>query len=129
MSRLPAVDLAPVRDPGDDHHAVAVVDGVHDPVVADPDPVVVAAGELDGAGWAWLERERVDRVSDAIEERGVKASVRAHGLAVQAHLVRPAGLAAYSRTSLQGTVSSRSARARKAARLSSRYSRRSMSSA
>ena len=43
---LPAIDLAPMGDPGDEHEALGVVDRVHDPVIAHPDPEVVATGEL-----------------------------------------------------------------------------------
>ena len=128
-NRLPAVHLAPVGDSSDYHEALVVVDGVHDSVLADSNAIVAAPSELDGARWAGVEAERVDCGCDAIAERVVETSVRPRGLRVQADFVRVPALAGYARTSVQGRVVSRSSRARTAARLSSRYSRRSMSSA
>lgn len=126
-AHLPAVDLTPVGDSGDDHQALIVVDCVHDSVVADSHPVVVAPGELDGSGWTWIEGQGVDGSRDALAERAVETSVRPRCLRVKADFIRL--VAGYARTSLQGKAASRSSRACRAARLSSRYSRRSMSSA
>jgi hypothetical protein len=46
---LPAVDLAAVSDSRDQHEVHIVVDGVHNPVVADADSIVVPPGELGGS--------------------------------------------------------------------------------
>lgn len=119
------VDVAAVGDSGDEHQAGAVVDGVDDAIVADADPVVGATGKLDGAVRAGVIGEGVNRGADPMLERSLKAAVSLRGLAVQPNVM--AG--GYSRTSDQGTVSSPSSCAWSAARLSSRYSRRSTSSA
>jgi hypothetical protein len=61
-----AIDLAAVGDPRDDHDLRLVVDRVHDPVVPDPDAVVVATGEPRRSGRTWLQRESVDRGPDPL---------------------------------------------------------------
>jgi hypothetical protein len=119
------VHLAAVRDAGYQHQTVAVVDRVDDAIFAHADAVVVATGELDGARWARIIGERIDRGADPILERSLEPAVGLGRLAMQLDVV--AG--GYSRTSDHGIVSSASSRAWCAARLSSRYSRRSMSSA
>lgn len=119
------VDLAAVCDSGHKHEAGAVVDRVDDAIVADTDPVVAAAGELDGAVRTGVIGEGVNCGANPILERSPEATVSLRGLPMQPNVV--AG--GYSRTSYQETVSSASSRAWSAARLSSRYSRRSTSSA
>jgi hypothetical protein len=109
-----------VRDSGDDHEPHVVVDRVHDPVVADADPEVVASGELDRASRPRLLGEAVDRGGYAITRWALEAPVSARRIAMEADLVRLRRLSGYARSSSQDTVSSRSSRARKAARLSSR---------
>lgn len=114
-------------DSSDDHDALGVIDGVHDPVVAHSNSIIVAPGELDGAGRAGIAGKCVDGGCDALSEWVVETSVRPRCLRMQADVVSL--LACYARTSVQGRAASRSSRACSAARLSSRYSRRSMSSA
>jgi hypothetical protein len=121
----PTVDLATMSDPRDDDKAVVVVDGVDDAVVAHTDAVVAASGELRGAWRPWIFREGVDRVAGPVPDTAVEVPERPSRLGVQANVV----LAGYSRTSAHGTARSRSSPAVSAARLSSRYSSRSTSSA
>lgn len=56
-----AVDLAAVGDASDDHQSLGIVDRVHDAVVADADPEVVAPGELLAPDRARVDGEPVDR--------------------------------------------------------------------
>ena len=58
-----------MSDSSDDHNPLTVVDPIHDSVVPDPNPMVVASGELDGTGRAGLEREGVDSRSNAGSDR------------------------------------------------------------
>ena len=46
LGELRAVHLAPVRDSTNDPEAFVVIDGVDDPMVADPNPIVVAPASL-----------------------------------------------------------------------------------
>lgn len=69
-----------MRDPGDEHEALAVIDGVHDPIVADQDPEV------------WRTRvgcEPVDRRLDPVAHGAAKPSERSCGFRVQPDLVHP----------------------------------------
>jgi hypothetical protein len=126
VPRSVPVDIATVRDvSGHEHKPILVVDRVDDAMVANPDAVIIATGELDGAVRAGIGGERVDGGLDAVLERCLEPAVGLRGLAVQADVVA----VGYPRTSDHGIVSSASSRAWNAARLSSRYSRRSMSSA
>lgn len=104
----------------DEHYPIRVIDGVDDPEVADANPEVVAAGELDGAARTRLGAKGVNRLADSLTHRPLEAAVRACGLGVKANLVHGPSYPAGSRTSLQGTLESRSSRAVSAARLSSR---------
>jgi hypothetical protein len=55
-----------VSDSGDDHQTLSIVDGVHHAVVTNPDPVVVATGELDRAARSRIVGEGVDRGPDPV---------------------------------------------------------------
>jgi hypothetical protein len=116
-----------VCHPGDDHDLFYIVDRVDDPIVAHSDSIIVPARELDRSGRSRIDAERIDGGRKALAERIVETSIRPRCLRMQADVVSP--FAGYPRTSDQGTAASRSSRACSAARLSSRYSRRSMSSA
>ncbi len=118
-----------MSDPGDDNHALLIIDGVDDPVVADSDSIVVSAGEPDNARRAGIDCESVDCGTDSVTEGALQAAVRARRRRVEPDVVFALRLARYSRTSAQGAAASGSSRARRAATLSSRYSRRSRSSA
>lgn len=111
-----------MSDSRDDHNLARIVDGVHDSVIADTNAVVVTAGELGRSARPRVFRQSVDRLLDAISKRSTEASIRARGLAIEADLVA-------QRTSTQASVASAFSRALTAARLSSRYSIRSISSA
>jgi hypothetical protein len=109
-----------MSDSRDQHEVLIVVDGVHDPVVADTDSIVVAPGKL-GSSWrSGIIRQAVDRRGDTVAERVVQTPKRACCLGVQANLVQVLGWCSYVRTSAHGTAVSRSSRACRAARLSSR---------
>jgi len=82
--------------------ALIVVDGVDDPVIADSNPIVVAAGELDASPRPRIVGEAVDRGRDAVTQPAVEASVRTHRLGVKADFVRALRPFAYVRTSDQG---------------------------
>jgi hypothetical protein len=114
-----------VSDSRDDDQTLLIVDRVDHAVVADSDAKVVAAGELDCTPRSRMVGEAVDRSTDPVSERPVQAAKAAGSLGMEPDLV----LARYSRTSAQETEADRSSRARRAARLSSRYSSRSSSSA
>ena len=60
------VDVPSVSDSRDEHEALRIDDGVDDPVVTDPDPIVVPTGQLDRTMRTRLGRESVDRATDAI---------------------------------------------------------------
>jgi hypothetical protein len=40
------IHLAPLRDSSDDYDSIRVINGVYDPIVPDPDSVVILANEL-----------------------------------------------------------------------------------
>lgn len=107
-------------DSSDDHQALVVVDGIHDPVVADSNPIIVAPGELDDSYRSGTVGQAIDRGRDTVAERAVETPIRARRLGVQADLVPVTAPCAYVRTSDQGTAESRSSRTWRAARLSSR---------
>jgi hypothetical protein len=65
-------------------------------------------------------REAVDRRGDTVAEGVVQTPVRASCLGMQPNLIRVLGSCSYERTSVHGTAVSRSSRACRAARLSSR---------
>lgn len=106
-----------MRDTTNEDEAFRVVDCVHDPVVADTDAVVITTSEPDRPDRPGLVRQAVDAGADAITDRAMETAVRADGRRMEAYLV---GSGAYSRTSVQETAASRSSRAWRAARLSSR---------
>ena len=116
---LASVDLAAVRDAGDDDQPRFVVYGIDDAIVADSQPVVVVSGKLDRANRTRVERECVDCSSDACAQWIVEPSVGSRGLSMQPDF-EGAGLAGYFLTSAQATVLPTSSRACSAARLSSR---------
>ena len=105
---------------GHEHEPLRVVHRVHDPVIADPNPEVVAAGELRRAVRTRIRRERVDRRTNPFSHPPLEAAVRPRRFGMQANLVQPVAYAPGSRTSAHGTLASRSSRAVSAARLSSR---------
>ena len=100
-----------MRDAGHDKQSGVVVDGIDDPVVADPYSVVVSTCKLGGAGWARISGESVDRAADPFPERTMQPVVRARRLPMKPDFVVAGWRARYLRTSAQDTVSSRSSRA------------------
>ena len=115
-------------DASDDYDALVVINGVHDPVLADSNPVIIAAGELGGPDRLWMAGKGIDCSCDPIADRTLKTPIRPSRLRVETDLILMFGRAAYVRTSDQEREW-RSSRAWRAARLSSRYSSRSISSA
>ena len=107
-------------DASDDDHAPIVIDGIHDPVVADSNPIVVAPGELHASGRPRIIAEPVDCGRDAVTQGTMEPPVRTRHRWVKADLVPVCRRLAYVRTSDQGRAASRSSRAWSAARLSSR---------
>jgi hypothetical protein len=77
-----------MRDSRHEHEALPVVDCVDNAVVADPDTVVVAAGELRYADRARVHGQRVDRDPDPVAERTMETAERPRRVRVQANLVR-----------------------------------------
>jgi hypothetical protein len=118
-----------MTDSGDDHQALGVVDGVDHSVVADSSPVVLSAGKRCYPDRPRIRSETVDDDPDSIAHDSVEASVLASRRGLESDLVPRLPPAGYSRTSAHGTARSRSSRACSAARLSSRYSSLSRSSA
>lgn len=118
-----------MSDAGDDDQAVGLVDGIDDAIITDPYPVVVLTREMDGTGWPRIPGKIVECERDPAEQRIAEASIRPHGRRMEAQLIRLSVARAYRRTSAQLSLVSRSSRACSAARLSSRYSTRSISSA
>ena len=106
-------------DSGDEHETFVVVDGVHDSEVADSNAIIAATGKLDCTGGTRVDAKRVNCCRDASQEWIVKTTKRASRLRMQPELVA-ACRAGYARTSDQGSAASRSSRAWRAARLSSR---------
>lgn len=64
---LESVDLATVSDTCDQDESFSVVHRVDDPVVAHPDPIVIAARQLYGAGGSRLPAERLDGRCDPVD--------------------------------------------------------------
>ncbi len=117
---LPTVDLAAVSDSHDQHEVLIVLDGVHDPVVADADSIVVPPGELRSSWRSGSFARPSIAAADTAAERVVQTPKRACCLGVQANFVRVLGWWPYVWTSDHGRAVSRSSRACRAARLSSR---------
>jgi len=125
-----AIDVPPVSDAGDDHQPSVIIDGIDDPVVADTNAIVGATRKLGGAAyWTRISGESVDCTADPFSEPTMQTVVRARRGTMEPDLVVAGLYARYPRTSAQDTASPRSSRACSAARLSSRYSSRSRSSA
>ena len=116
-------------DAGDEYEAISVVDGIDKAIVADANPKVVSARKLEDTRWPGIDRQAVNDRLDPVAKRAVQSPVLASGRRLEADLVVPLRRSRYSRTSAHETVRSRSSRAWRAARLSSRYSRRSSNSA
>lgn len=108
-----------MSDPRDEHESLVVDDGVHDPVVPRTDSKIVPSGELHGARRSWIGRKPVDRFFDPLTHPPAEPAERSRRLWVEPDLVHE-GYRSRARTSAHGTASSRSSRAFKAARLSSR---------
>ena len=124
-----AIDLSPVRDATNHHVTLGIVDGVDDPIVPNPDAVIVPAGKLGHTHGTRVDGEPVDRGADSIPKPTLQPAVLAGCRRAKADFVLGLSRAYYSRTSAHGTAVSRSSRACRAAKLSSRYSRRSRRSA
>lgn len=118
--KLPAVHRASMGDASDDDQPFGVVDDVDDAVVTDADAEVVAPGQSYDPARSRLGRKGVDRRGYARAQRVLEASVSPNRVRMQAYLVRLIERSPYVRTSDQGTAASRSSRAWRAARLSSR---------
>lgn len=83
-----------MRDPSDEHEALGVVDRVHDPVVAHPDPEVVSSRELRRAARARVDSEPVYRRLDPITHDSAKPAEPSRGFGMQPDLIhRDLGLA------------------------------------
>ena len=121
-----AVDLSPMSDSSDEHEPLRVFHCVDDAVVADSDPVVVPSCELHDAERPGIHTQSIYRVANPVSEWALQATELPRRSWMQSDLVRRLG---YSRTSTHGTAASRSSRACSAARLSSKYSSRSIRSA
>jgi hypothetical protein len=100
-----------VSNASDDDQALVVVNGIHDAIVADSNPVIVAPGERDGSGRSGVVGEAVDRGRDAVAQGMMKTPIRARRLRVEADFVAVAERRAYVRTSDHGTVEARASRA------------------
>jgi hypothetical protein len=87
MCELAAIHVPSVRDPRDHDETLCIIDGVDDPVVADPDAVVVAPGELRRAARPRVPSESVDRLCDALEHRAVQTPIRANRRRMETNLV------------------------------------------
>lgn len=117
---LTSVDLATEGDSRDQDKVLFIVHGVDDPVVANPDSVVVTAGQLRSARRSRFIREVVDGRLDPAAKRIMKPPIRTSRLPMEPDLVPAGGQVSSARISDHGTDVSRSSRARRAARLSSR---------
>jgi hypothetical protein len=71
-----------VSDPSDQHEVLIVVDGVHDPVVADADSIVVASGEPCSSWRSGIIGQAVDRCGDTVAQGVVQTPVRTSCLGV-----------------------------------------------
>jgi hypothetical protein len=80
-----------VRDPCHEHNLLGVVDGVDDPVVADADAEVVAAGEPHDPVGTRLYGELVDRCTETLTNGTLKAAVRACRVRMETDLVQRTG--------------------------------------
>ena len=103
MRHLATIGLAAVGDSRDQDEELLVVDGVHDPVLAHSDAVVVAPCQFRCTAWSRLGRQGVDRVGDAAAERVVQAAIGPCGRGVEANLVLRFSRTRYARTSAQGS--------------------------
>ena len=104
-------------DAGNENGALLVVHRVDDPIVADANAKVVASRELHGSRGPRLDGESVDRTGNTVAEPPLESAVRPRRRRMEPDFV---GLGVYSRISAHGTAASRSSRAWRAARLSSR---------
>jgi hypothetical protein len=95
------VDLASMRDARHDHHARVIVHGVDDTLIADPQTIVILAGELDDARGTRIGCEGVDGASDPRAKGIMETAIRPRRLPVQANLVGWPRRPTYSRTSCQ----------------------------
>lgn len=77
-------------DAGDDHHAIGIVDGVDDPMVAHPDPEIVAALEPDDPCRPRLQGESIKGDVDSRPSWFVDALVCLDRVRVQPDFVWPA---------------------------------------
>jgi hypothetical protein len=73
----PPVHLASMRDSGNDHESLAIVDGVDDEIVPDPDAVIVPTSELGHIHGTRVDGEGVDRSADPISKRTLQRAVLA----------------------------------------------------
>jgi hypothetical protein len=76
-------------------------------VIAVAHPEVVSTGELPRSWWAWVDRKGMDGRPDSFLDEPLKLSVLAGRSREEAYLGARVG---YSRTSAQGTASSRPTR-------------------
>jgi len=76
-----------VGDPSHHDLPLLVIDGVDDAMVADANPKVVTARQLDRAWRAWFGTQRIDGCPYPITETAVQPAVGADGLGVQADVV------------------------------------------
>jgi hypothetical protein len=93
-----------VSESSDEDEALGIIDGVHDPVVAHANAIVVSAGELRHPHRPRIDRQAVDDDSDSIAEPPLEASVFASRRGLQSNFVLRPGPAGYSRTSAHGTA-------------------------
>lgn len=66
-----------MRDSGNDHESLAIVDGVDDQIVPDPDAVIVPTSELGHTHGTRVDGEGVDRSADPISKRTLQRAVLA----------------------------------------------------
>ena len=104
-------------DTRDHDEALSVVDRIDDAMVAYANAVVVTAGELRASDRTRIRGKTVDRESHTVADGSVESTKLSRRGGSEPNLVRAGS---YSRTSAQGTPSSRSSRACRAVRLSSR---------
>jgi hypothetical protein len=76
-----------VGDPGHRDRPIAVIDGIDDAMVADPDPKIVMSRQLDRPRRSWLRTQCVDGRPYPITEIAIQPAVGADGLGVQADFV------------------------------------------
>jgi hypothetical protein len=93
----------------DDDKPFLFIDCVHDAVVANTDPKVVATGKLCSARRSGIGRQAIDRGNDAFRNRSMEPAIRLDRLRMEADFVTPAWY--YLRTFDQGIAWSTSSRA------------------